>query len=196
MMLLFAKPFPRQEFTSLDHQRSLQSLGLFPNASLVLMLQKHASQSGSSNIVQQENPVHPTENTTKAHSDGASKVQSVHYTPPVQHYVWGGGSRLCGNYQPEDQHELEADPQTQGRRGEICQSSFLRSVLSHPENTSNTNREVRPERGKYDTVPYSTAPLASTSGSTDDAHRQQSNLMMEAIQKRRAQFAASVGNCL
>ena len=89
----------------------LLSLGLHPNASLVLMLKKHTNQSGSSNLIQKESMIHST-----CHSydgDRTSNVHSVHNTPQIQQHSWSGGMRLSDNFVSNHQGDGEVDSELQ-----------------------------------------------------------------------------------
>ena len=89
----------------------LLSLGLHPNASLVLMLKKHTNQSGSSNLIQKESMIHST-----CHSydgDHTSNVHSVHNTPQIQQHSWSGGMRLSDNFVSNHQDDGAVDSELQ-----------------------------------------------------------------------------------
>jgi len=166
------QPFPRREFSSDDLRSSLLSLGLHPNASLVLMLERHADQSGMAQIIQKE--------VATMHlydGDRTSNVRSVHYTPQIQHHEWGGGNRLTQCSTSGEESRTKTDSRLDHRRDDICRSPFLRSVLGAAEGVLAAENDVR-RRGLHESA-------ALASASSDGSCQRQRNLeVMEAIDKR------------
>ena len=179
-------------------ESSLLSLGLHPNASLVLMLKKHTNQSGSSNLIQKESMIHST-----CHSydgDRTSNVHSVHNTPQIQQHSWGGGMRLSDNFESNHQGDGAVDSELQNRRDNIRQSALLHSVLETAEKTVVSGNQIEIDRegttASASTTNASTAIASSTSASSSNCkveQRQRNTAVIEAIEKRSVPAVSSKG---
>eukprot|EP00112_Aurelia_sp_Birch-Aquarium-sp1_P010123 Seg2177.5 transcript_id=Seg2177.5/GoldUCD/mRNA.D3Y31 product=Internalin-I protein_id=Seg2177.5/GoldUCD/D3Y31 len=184
---ILMQPFPRREFNQEDLNESLNSLGLCPNASLVLIRRRHTNQQGSSHIIQKED----NQSQTSHDYDGAStNVHSVHFSQSNLQREWGRGARLTGKDElPVEPSELMDLPEEQrDRRVNINRSAFLRSVL---ENQAGSG-ECRETRDLSNQELSAASHNENQSSSSDSMGPHQRKIaMMEAIEKRANLLAAN-----
>ncbi|XP_065053452.1 internalin I-like isoform X2 [Rhopilema esculentum] len=164
---LLIRPFPRREYSNGDLSSTLLSLGLCPNASLVLMLQRHTAQSGVCNVA-------PASTVSSRMYDGGAtnNIHSVHLTPHVLHHEWGAGACLTSNPSLDSEgHSSDGPNENEERRTNIQQSAVLRALIDASENTT--------ERSVAETV--------STARQRDIEEPKQRNIaVVEAVERRRA----------
>ena len=189
--MFFLQPFPRRQFTQEDLNESLKSLGLCPNASLVLLRHRHENQQGSSHIIQKKD----NQSQTSHNYDGASSnIHSVHFSQSTPQREWGRGARLTGNDEvtvgPGPSGVIGSPEEQRNRRVNINQSAFLRGVLDH-QVVSADCRETRDFGGLELSAGSNNEDRNPSNNSMGPSQRKVA--MIEAIEKRANLLAAKRG---